>query len=264
MTNSRKMDDKENSSINNFDFSLICEYFSSLKRQGPGSKESTIRALSFLPELGNDSKIADLGCGTGSSALLLAQYTKARITALDLFPDFINKVNVSSAKLGLSQRVDAIIGSMDNMPFDKQQFDVIWSEGAIYNVGFERGLREWRQYIKENGYIAVTESSWLTDERPKEIEDFWIDAYPEMDTVSNKISVMQKCGYRLIAAFVLPDECWTKEFYEPQAEAQRLFLECHPENSVADELVKNQRHEAELYSKYNKYYGYVWYIGQKI
>lgn len=41
----------ENKSIHEFDFSLICEYFSSVERQGPGSAETTIKALSFVEGL---------------------------------------------------------------------------------------------------------------------------------------------------------------------------------------------------------------------
>ena len=54
----------ENKSIHEFDFSLICEYFSSVERQGPGSAETTIKALSFVEGLTDKSLIADLGCGT--------------------------------------------------------------------------------------------------------------------------------------------------------------------------------------------------------
>lgn len=72
---------------------------------------------------------------------------------------------------------------------------MIWCEGAIYNIGFERGLKEWRKYLKPGGYIAVSESSWFTDERPAEINDFWMDAYSEMDTLPNQVAKLYKAGY---------------------------------------------------------------------
>ena len=50
---------KENKkSINEFDFSLICEYFSSIDRQGPGSEDMTKLAISYIEGLSADSKIA--------------------------------------------------------------------------------------------------------------------------------------------------------------------------------------------------------------
>ena len=72
---------------------------------------------------------------------------------------------------------------MDNLTFDKNSFDVIWSEGAIYNIGFEKGLSLWRNYLKDNGYIAVSEISWLIDTRPEEIQQYWVNAYPEIYTI---------------------------------------------------------------------------------
>lgn len=64
---------------------------------------------------------------------------------------------------------------MDNLPFREEELDLIWSEGAIYNIGFERGLNEWRKYLKTGGYIAVSEISWFTEQRPAEIHNFWME-----------------------------------------------------------------------------------------
>ena len=159
----------ENKSIHEFDFSLICEYFSSVERQGPGSAETTIKALSFVEGLTDKSLIADLGCGTGGQTITLAQHTPGQITGIDLFPDFINQFNSNAEHFNLQDRVKGIIGSMDELPFRNEELDLIWSEGAIYNIGFEYGLNLWRSFLKKGGYIAVSEVSWFTDERPAEI-----------------------------------------------------------------------------------------------
>ena len=63
---------------------------------------------------------------------------------------------------------------------DHEELDLIWCEGAIYNIGFERGLNEWRRFIKPGGYLVVSEASWFTWERPTEIQKFWQVAYPEI------------------------------------------------------------------------------------
>ncbi|MBN2683076.1 MAG: class I SAM-dependent methyltransferase [Bacteroidales bacterium] len=254
----------ENKSIHEFDFSLICEYYSGIHRQGPGSEHATINALGFIENLDKNSLIADIGCGTGGQTMVLAQNTEGFITAVDLFPDFIEIFNQNASKLRLNDRVKGLVGSMDNLAFEIGTLDLIWSEGAIYNIGFEKGLNEWRKFLKTNGYIAVTEVSWLTENRPKEIEDFWIEAYPEIDLVSKKISQMEKAGYSPTASFVLPEQCWTKNFYEPQVELQKEFLNKHSGNKTAEELVANQQHEAIMYRKYKEFYGYVFYIGKKV
>lgn len=251
-------------SINDFDFSLICEYFASIERQGPGSEEATLRALSLIPDLNSMQHIADLGCGTGSSAFTLAQHTQAHITALDLFPLFVEKLTAKADALGLSHRLSAVVGDMGQLPFQEEQFNAIWSEGAIYNIGFRRGMQEWHRYIKQGGYIAVTDATWLTEQRPKEIADFWNDAYPEIDTLANNLQTMMHYGYKPVATFVLDDSCWTHNFYHPQRQAQIDFLSKHPNDKTAEMLIANQRHEAAMYEQYSAYYGYVFYIGQKI
>jgi hypothetical protein len=49
-----------------------------------------------------------------------------------------------------------------------------------------------------------------------------------------------------------------------QVKAQELFLKKYAGNRTAEDLVANEQHEAQLYSKYKQYYGYVFYIGKKI
>jgi SAM-dependent methyltransferase len=254
----------ETKSIHEFDFDLICEYFSSLERQGPGSPEVTIKALGFIDNLTDESRIADLGCGTGGQTMVMAQHAPGHITGIDMFPAFIDLFNANAAKRNIQDRVKGIVGSMDDLAFQKEELDLIWSEGAIYNIGFERGLIEWNRFLKTGGYIAVTEASWFTEERPEEINVFWQDAYPEIDTIPNKVAQLQKAGYIPVASFILPEKCWTEHFYVPQIAAQEVFLEKYPGNQTAGDLVANQRHEAVLYDKYKGYYGYVFYIGQKI
>lgn len=251
-------------SIHDFDFKLICEYFSSIERQGPGSPEVTVRALSFIDNLANESKIADIGCGTGGQTMVLAEHASGYITGIDLFADFIDIFNDNVRKKNLQNRVVGVVGSMDDLSIQNEELDLIWSEGAIYNIGFERGINEWRKFLKTGGFIAVSEASWFTEKRPDEIDRFWKDAYPEIDTISNKIGQMQKAGYIPIAAFVLPEDCWTEHFYVPQVSAQELFLKKYAGNKAAEDLVRNQRHEAELYNKYKEFYGYVFYIGKKV
>ena len=254
----------ENKSIHEFDFNLICEYFSSIKRQGPGSPEVTIKALSFIDNLTNKSLIADIGCGTGGQTMVLAQHAPGHITGIDLFPIFIDLFNSNAVKLNLQDRIKGVVGSMDNLSFHNEELDLIWSEVAIYNIGFERGLNEWWKFLKKGGYIAVSEVSWFTERRPAEIDEFWLDAYPEIDTIPNKIAQIQKTGYIPVATFILPENCWTEHFYAPQVMAQEAFLKRYPENKTAEEFVANQRHETKLYYKYKEFYGYVFYIGKKV
>lgn len=265
MQNTSKTVSNENKTISEFDLNLICEYFSLLERQGPGSPEVTIKALSFVDNLPPEPRIADIGCGTGGQTMVLAQHAQGQITGMDLFPGFIDLFNRNAKQFGLQNRVKGIVGSMEEeLPFEQESLDLIWSEGAIYNIGFERGVNEWRQYLKKGGYIAVSEPSWFTDERPDEVNEFWMKAEPGIDTIPNKVAQMQKAGYVPVATFILPENCWTEHYFAPQAASQEKFLKKYAGNEVVQKFIAFEHYEEELYDKYSEFYGYVFYIGKKI
>lgn len=139
--------------------------------------------------------------------MVLAKNTKAQIIAVDMLQEFLDKLQEKIDRDNLSNRVVTKRSLMDNLDFQEKSFDVNCSEGAIYNIGFEKGLLEWRKLLKDRGYIVVSEISWLTDNRPKELEEYWIDTYSEIDTIDEKLSIIEKCGYDPISHFVLPESC---------------------------------------------------------
>jgi len=243
---------------------LIIESHVGLNRQGIGSAKATIKALSYLDDLDKISKVLDLGCGSGGQTMTLAQKIPGDITGVDICPELIEVFNKNAKELGVSDRVKGIVSSMDNLNFEKDSFDLIWSEGAIYEIGFARGLKQWNKYLKKGGFIAVTDASWLTNERPQEIEKFWNDAGCGLNTIEDNISIMQKSGFNLIATFLLPAECWTDNYFTPRNAADKVLLEKYSGNEIVENYIKDNKYEEELYSKYNQYYGYVFYIGKKI
>jgi len=246
---------------------LIIETHVGLERQGPGSPEMTVKALNFLDNLNEISRVADLGCGTGGQTMVLAQNITGNITGVDQIPDFINILNDNAKKLNLQERVNGIVGSMEDLSFPKEEFDLIWSEGAIDSIGLEKGFEKvltyWNAFLKENGHIAVTCPSWFTDECPAEIEKFWIDAGSGLDTIGNNISIMQKSGYSFVAAFTLPEKCWTDNYFNPRQVAEKSLLERYAGNKTVEAYIESSNYEVALYSKYKQYYGYVFYIGKK-
>jgi ubiquinone/menaquinone biosynthesis C-methylase UbiE len=253
----------EKQTIHEFDLNIIYDFFSKTERQGPGSPEETLKALGFIGGLTEKSKIADIGCGTGGQTMVLGENTTCEIIGVDVCPDFINQFNQKAQIKNLQNRVKGVVGNMNNLPFQEKELDLIWSEGAIYNIGFERGLNEWRKFLKQGGYIAVTENTWFTEERPEEIQNFWQKAYPEIDTISNKVAQMQKAGYLPIATYMLPETIWT-DYYSWQTKRRESFQKKYHGNNCIEEFVASMRYEAELYYKYKAYYGYMFYIGKKL
>lgn len=243
---------------------ILLETHIGLERQGPGSSEAVEQALGFLKPLNQFKKVADLGCGTGGQTLLLAKYLSGTIIGLDMFSNFIDKLNENARKMNLDNRVTGVIGSMEKLPFQTKSLDLIWSEGAIDNIGFKEGLSHWHGFLKKGGFIAVTCPSWLTEEKPNVVERFWNDAGSQLETISDNIKIMQKCGYQFVASFALPQKCWTENYFIPREEAINKLLEKYAGNKIMMEYAEQNRYETELYSKYSQHYGYVFYIGRVI
>ena len=243
---------------------ILLETHIGLERQGPGSSEAVEQALGFLKPLNQFKKVADLGCGTGGQTLLLAKYLSGTIIGLDMFSDFIDKLNENARKMNLDNRVTGVIGSMEKLPFQTKSLDLIWSEGAIDNIGFKEGLSHWHGFLKKGVFIAVTCPSWLTEEKPNVVERFWNDAGSQLETISDNIKIMQKCGYQFVASFALPQKCWTENYFIPREEAINKLLEKYAGNKIMMEYAEQNRYETELYSKYSQHYGYVFYIGRVI
>jgi SAM-dependent methyltransferase len=149
---------------------LIIDLHLQTDRQGPGSKEDTLRALEFVG-LSNDLPwaIADIGCGSGGQTITLAEQGLAHITAVDLFEPLLQELNERSRVAGLSKQITTQQCSMESLPFGQESLDLIWSEGAIYNMGFLEGIKAWRKYLKEGGYLAVSEITWTSATRPQKV-----------------------------------------------------------------------------------------------
>ena len=242
---------------------LLIDTHIGLERQGPGSIEATEKALGFIDGIDETSRIADLGCGTGGGTIEIARNIGCSITGLDIFPKFIRAFDENMFKCGLNDRVKGIVGDMGSLPFEEHSLDLIWSEGAIDNIGFEKGISHWRGFLKDGGYIAVTCPSWLTGERPDAVSRFWEDAGSHLDSVDENIRIMTKHGYRYIASFTLPDECWTKNYFIPRSRAIENLTGKYIENDFMKTFIEQNRYEEELFSRYSMHYGYVFYIAQK-
>ena len=243
---------------------LLLEAHIGLERQGPGSRETIERALSFMSDRDRFENIADLGCGTGGQTMILAELLKGKIAGLDMFPEFVRELDKRAANKNLGFRMKGVVGNMENLPFEKNSLDLIWSEGAIDNIGFEKGISLWREFLKEGGYVAVTCPSWLTKEHPEEAEQFWSDAGSRLDLVEDNIRSMQNRGYRFVAAFALTEDCWTKNYFEPREQAIESLIGKYDNCETVREYAALNRRETELYLKYKQHYGYVFYIGRAV
>lgn len=246
-------------------FSLMVDLHREGERQGPGGKEQTTLALK-LSGIDPDSNIevADIGCGTGASTLVLAdELQSARITAVDLFPEFLKVLADDAREAACSDRVIPTEGSMESLPFEDESLDLVWSEGAIYNMGFSRGVKAWHRFLRPGGVLSVSEITWLRPDPPADIKQFWESEYPEIATASEKIAVLERTGYDMLGYFVLPPTCWIDNYYRPTEARIHDFLQRHAGQPEADELVEMERQEAAMYERCQSIYSYGFYVARK-
>ncbi|MEJ2515205.1 MAG: methyltransferase domain-containing protein [Gammaproteobacteria bacterium] len=244
---------------------LLVDLHRHAERQGPGGEAETRRAIEMSGLAGReDLQIADIGCGTGASAMVLARVLDARIAAVDFLPVFLETLVDRARQAGLADRITTHAVSMDALPFAPESLDAIWSEGAIYNIGFEAGLRAWRGLLRPGGVLAVSELTWLTDRRPAELDVHWQAEYPAVDTASAKLAILERLGFTPVGYFVLPEHCWLANYYRPMQQRFPEFLAAHGESDEARAVVAAEEEEIRLYERYGEYFGYGFYIARKI
>jgi cyclopropane fatty-acyl-phospholipid synthase-like methyltransferase len=247
------------------DMKLIIDFYKDLENLGPGSKAITKQALDLTGLIDKQNlKVADIGCGTGASTLFLAQNLDAEIKAVDLFTQFLDKLDDRAKQKSLDSKITTISASMDDLPFDESSFDLIWSEGAIYNIGFENGIKQFKKFLNDDGVLAASEITWLTAQRPDEITQYWETNYPEIATASIKIKVLEDNGYKLLGYFALPADAWLKEYYEPMEKNFDTYLASHDNSDDAKAIVDESVNEIAMFKKYKDYYSYGFYIAQKV
>ena len=236
---------------------------SGLPREGPGDNETTRKAYMMLKGLPEKPRIIDIGCGPGMQTVSLAKLSGGHIVALDFNEPFLEQLRKTLQREGLADVVTPVKGDMCNLEFADGSFDVVWCEGAIFVIGFEKGLREWRRLLAPKGYVVVSELAWLQQDVPDEAEEYIKHEYPAIKTLKENIEVVQKSGYRLIGNFVLPAKSWWSNYYGP-IEAKLPSLKArYGGDEEAMQVIKMQEIECEMFRKYSDYYGYVFYIMQK-
>lgn len=233
-----------------------------LPRQGPGCEESTdhaFRLCTHLPEL---PRILDVGCGPGAQTLHLAERSNGPIVALDLYQEYLDQLTDSARSAGFAHRITAVCGDMRNMSFEPSSFDLIWSEGAIYIMGFDKALKAFKLFLKPGGYIAFTELTWLTDCPTQEVCRFWDKHYPGMRSVKENLNSLFLHGYQLVGDFPIPARCWNDEYYSHLRAKMPDFEKQYGHEPEARAVLDIENAEIELFREFGGSYGYVFYVAR--
>lgn len=227
---------------------------------GPGSPETTRRALSMVPSLPTRRRVLDLGCGTGASTLTLAEQLDdgVEVVAVDVHPPYIQRLRGRAKARGLSEKITTRVADMRALGVKPQSFDLVWAEGSLYTIGFAHGCEMCRKLLTPGGAIGVSELVWLVDDPDPEVRAHWAEAYPDMHTREEIIAGMQRHGYRSAGDFVLPRSDWEAYYALVRGRIEEFERrEVAPPMRAAIEI---SRREMDMFARFGDQYGYVFYV----
>jgi ubiquinone/menaquinone biosynthesis C-methylase UbiE len=202
----------------------------------------TIKAFQMLPEM-DKPRILDIGCGSGIPTIELARLSKGEIIGIDIDQAALDELSEKAQKLGISNRVKAINCSLFELDFPEESFDIIWAEGAIAPIGFERALKEWGRVLKINGNMVF---------------------HDDLGVKEKKIEIIPKYGYKLVDYFQLPDDAWWVDYYEHLEKRIKELRTKHNDDPKILEAVKSYQNEINSYKKNPKNFRSIFYIIKKI
>jgi SAM-dependent methyltransferase len=242
---------------------IFFEVYESLPRQGPGNRTSAARALSLCRYLPLSPAILDLGCGVGAQTLYLSELTSGTIVAIDSHAPSIERLRATLDARGLSQRVQAQVGDMARIGHLPESFDLIWSEGALYNIGLGKALRVCHGLLRPGGYLAFTDAVWRTKNPPPEVKaNFNID-YPTMGGVGDVLAAIEDCGFDLSGHFTLPDEAWWDDFYTPMEARIGDLRGKYTGDIEASAILDQLAEEPQMHRGYSNFYAYEFFVARR-
>lgn len=234
--------------------------FGGLEQQGPGSNVQTLNVLRLLPRQ-HFQIIVDAGCGTGRQTLVLAKELGTLIHAVDLHEPSLHDLTRRAEEAGVERLIQTHCMDMKEIPANFRHIDLLWSEGAAYNIGFPNALTLWASAISESGFAVVSELSWLRDQVPDVVREFWLSAYPDMQSVQQNVAAAESAGYRVLTTHTLPPSTWVEGYYDLLEPRGKALLN-HPDSSVRDFAAENLK-EIEIFNSSEDSYGYVFYLLQR-
>ena len=236
---------------------LIDLFFGGMAKLGPGDDAHTAHVLRLLPrrEL---RLVVDAGCGTGRQTLCLSRELGTPIDAVDTHGPFLADLRRRAGEAGLAHLIRTHCMDMKVIPEVFREIDLLWSEGAAYNVGVPEALAGWASALAPGGLAAVSELSWQTDQIPATAREFFERGYPGMRSVEENVAVARGAGYEVLGTYTLPRESWLEGYYEILGPRAKALLD-HADPSVREFAAETLK-EIEVFESAGESYAYVFYL----
>lgn len=201
----------------------------------------TRKAFIMLPDL-DHPHILDIGCGSGVPTIELAKLSNSEIIALDNDQSQLDRLKRKLEDHGLQHRVGIVKCSLFDLDFAHESFDIIWAEGSISVIGFKRGLKEWRCFLKTNGFLVV---------------------HDEKGNIESKFDQVSNCGYSLQTYFILTKDIWWNEYYAPLEQNIQKLIDKYPNDPNVLISLEEEQRELNLFKKNPQQFESVFFIMQK-
>lgn len=235
-------------------------FFKGLARHAPGTDDDTRRALEAC-ELPSEPTVLDLGAGTGSSTLVLAEeLAGAQITAVDLAESSLQTLSDRAERRGLDN-IETVEGDFMELDVEAESVDLIWSEGSVYAVGWESALAEWEPLLKPGGYLVVSDCVWVDDQRPEEAVAFWAEEYPAMTTPEALTEQARAEGFEVVETFELERIGWV-DYYSPLRQRAQLFGSSETSDEMT-EVIDLITRELEVFEAHGEHWNYAFFVLRK-
>jgi SAM-dependent methyltransferase len=207
--------------------------------------------------------IVDLGCGVGGQTLHLADLTTGSIVAVDSHAPSIARLKETLAVRGLSQQVHAQVGDMAHLKLPPESYDLIWSEGALYNIGITYALRVCHGLLRPGGFLAFTDAVWRKEDPPPEVKTCFDLDYPTMGMATDVVKAIHLGGFEFLGRFTLPDEAWWDDFYSPMEQRIRELRRKYDHDAEAIAALDELAREPEMHRSYSDYYAYEFFVARR-
>jgi SAM-dependent methyltransferase len=185
------------------------------------------RAYRSLPLL-EKPRILDIGCGRGVPTLELARLSGGTVTAVDIDPSAIAALVDRAEQAGLPERVRTVCCSLHELAFADFEFDIIWADGSIYAIGFEKGLRAWGRLLRRGGFLVVHDS--------------------RADLIGKK-TLVYDCGYDLTGVIEISPTVWQLAYFAPLERLVHKFQIAFPGEQALERLLNQARAELDEFRR---------------
>ena len=229
-----------------------------LQRQGPGDTDFSNDIIKQLPELPQKPRIADIGCGAGAGTLILAKKYQVKIKAVDFSKTFLDQMMHQAKQEGLADLIEPIERDMGDLDWPERTIDLLWSEGAAYNITFAGALKAWRPLMANNGIAMISEMNYFSSNVHEDVTHYMEHAYPDIKSEAENISLINSSGYKVLMHRRLPSNAWFDNYYEPLQANIRALKDTG--DKIMQAVINETEEEIQFFKTHHQDYGYTYYI----